>query len=932
MKHLINIIFGLVFALNINAQSLSENFNGTFPPTGWTVTDANSDSYTWIKETSNSYTRGSSAGAAKYPYNASSTGNDWLITPCLYPVGGNCTFSFYASAVGGASFPEKFNIKLSTTNTSTGSFTTTLVSNVTVSSTTYSQYSYDLSAYNGQAVYIAIQCVSAENMFYLEIDDAAGPSTTASATPPTVTTTAISSIATTTATGGGNVTSAGSASVTAKGVCWNTGGSPTVSDSKTSDGTGTGSFTSSLTGLSTGVTYYVKAYATSTAGTSYGSETSFTTLALPTVTTTAISAIASTTATGGGNVTSTGGATVTEKGICWSTSTSPTIALSSKTSDGSGTGSFSSSLTGLTGGITYYVRAFATNSVGTAYGSEESFTTIIAGAPSAEGYYISGNIVNNGTIIQTDDENYLTMTGNSTGISGTTGTYTDVKLHVKATSVTFSGTMSGAFSKTYITAAKDFTVNGSKTLINGTLTNLGTLTLSASSVFKNSGNFTSTGTMSADPTSTVEFNGTAAQTVISDADQFGNVTINNTVAPGATDGVLLGDAMSLKSASTLTLNDGIAICNGYLLNVTNTAAAAIASGADNSGYTSSWVYGTSNTSCLRRALTDNTDTYTFPVGIATRANKAELINNNLPNGALTVDCWFNPSASNSQAGITSLTEGGTTYASVHASGVWTLNKTGNIDGTYDLKLYFNGGFSSLTDSKFSIVSRPTSGDNWTLVGQLSNTTVASGYAYRKNLSSFSEKGIGITDASLPVELVSFESECSNDFTVLNWSTASETNNNYFAVERSLDMLNYTELSKINGAGNYNGILNYSYTDFDIINQIKYYRIKQVDFDGGFEYFKPITSICGIGSNSVVESVNSFVNADNVIQTDILVSSSKDYTINLYNKLGQIIISKKVFANEGANSFKIESSTLASGIYLIEISCTEKSFTKKLFIQ
>ncbi|MBP5796806.1 MAG: hypothetical protein J6W26_00830 [Bacteroidales bacterium] len=99
-----------------------------------------------------------------------------------------------------------------------------------------------------------------------------------------------------------------------------------------------------------------------------------------TVTTTAISAIDKTTATGGGNVTADGGATVTARGICWGTAHNPTIS-GSHTTDGTGTGSFTSAMTGLTANTTYYVRAYATNSAGTAYGEEVSFTTLPAGIP-----------------------------------------------------------------------------------------------------------------------------------------------------------------------------------------------------------------------------------------------------------------------------------------------------------------------------------------------------------------------------------------------------------------------------------------------------------------------------------------------------------------------------------------------------------------------
>jgi len=195
----------------------------------------------------------------------------------------------------------------------------------------------------------------------------------------TLTTTAASSVGTTTATAGGNITSDGGASVTARGVCWSTSSGPTISSSITANGIGTGTFTSSLTGLIPGATYYLRAYATNANGTAYGNEVTFTTtaLAVPTLTTTSASAIAITTATAGGSISSDGGSAVTARGVCWNTSTAPTIS-NSKTSDGTGTGTFSSSLSGLTSATKYYVRAYATNAIGTAYGNEISFTTTSA--------------------------------------------------------------------------------------------------------------------------------------------------------------------------------------------------------------------------------------------------------------------------------------------------------------------------------------------------------------------------------------------------------------------------------------------------------------------------------------------------------------------------------------------------------------------------
>ena len=95
---------------------------------------------------------------------------------------------------------------------------------------------------------------------------------------PTLTTSSITNITGITATGGGNITDEGSGTVIARGVCWSTGISPTIKDSKTIDGAGVGSFISDLTGLTEGTAYYARAYATNQSGTGYGMTMSFTTL------------------------------------------------------------------------------------------------------------------------------------------------------------------------------------------------------------------------------------------------------------------------------------------------------------------------------------------------------------------------------------------------------------------------------------------------------------------------------------------------------------------------------------------------------------------------------------------------------------------------------------------------------------------------------
>lgn len=194
------------------------------------------------------------------------------------------------------------------------------------------------------------------------------------ATVPTVTTAQMSEIKAQTATCGGTITSDGGAAVTAKGVCWSTNENPTITDNKSTDGTGVGLFISSISGLTAGTKYYVRAYATNEVGTSYGTQISFTTLNVAVVSTNAITEITVSSAKSGGVITSDGGSEITAKGVCWSSNENPTV-NDNKSIDGTGSGQFISTITGLVAGTKYYVRAYATNAIGTSYGAQLTFTT-----------------------------------------------------------------------------------------------------------------------------------------------------------------------------------------------------------------------------------------------------------------------------------------------------------------------------------------------------------------------------------------------------------------------------------------------------------------------------------------------------------------------------------------------------------------------------
>jgi len=174
----------------------------------------------------------------------------------------------------------------------------------------------------------------------------------------------------------GKVTDNGDVAVTEKGMCWSTAGTPDRTGSYKKD-LAVGNAISVITsGLALNTVYYIRAYATNGIGTGYGEIISFKTPYIPTVVTNPVTDITSISATGGGEVITDSGAAITARGVCWSTAPGPTILLATKTNNGTGTGIFTSNITGLSPGTTYYFRAYATNSTGTAYGNQDSFVTL----------------------------------------------------------------------------------------------------------------------------------------------------------------------------------------------------------------------------------------------------------------------------------------------------------------------------------------------------------------------------------------------------------------------------------------------------------------------------------------------------------------------------------------------------------------------------
>ncbi|OHX68345.1 hypothetical protein NH26_19325 [Flammeovirga pacifica] len=178
------------------------------------------------------------------------------------------------------------------------------------------------------------------------------------------------------------------------------------------------------------------------------------------------------------------------------------------------------------------------------------------------------------------------------------------------------------------------------------------------------------------------------------------------------------------------------------------------------------------------------------------------------------------------------------------------------------------------------------------------------------------------DDDLPVELIYFSSELTNFGTELYWATATEINSDYFDVEFSLDNNNWVTISRIEAAGFSNVKINYNYLDSEYRSGVGYYRLRQVDFDGEYEYFGPIqvhfydeSTLLKASVYPVPQYAGQHIN--------VRVNNNNPYEIVIFNEVGQIVH----HSNSDKQVTKI-SSTWGRGMFILHvIQGSQKSIVK-----
>ncbi|HBS87203.1 MAG: hypothetical protein A2W91_03210 [Bacteroidetes bacterium GWF2_38_335] len=177
--------------------------------------------------------------------------------------------------------------------------------------------------------------------------------------------------------------------------------------------------------------------------------------------------------------------------------------------------------------------------------------------------------------------------------------------------------------------------------------------------------------------------------------------------------------------------------------------------------------------------------------------------------------------------------------------------------------------------------------------------------------------------ALPVELGSFTCSSSENGVELNWSTYSEINNDFFEVQRSINGLDFQKIGKVSGNGNSNSYIEYTFTDGETPAGTVYYRLKQTDYDGKYEYSEIIAATVSANKNNCVVKVipNPCMGQCRVKIENCEEENGNDVSFMVFDAVGNVIeTSSPLYFENGEAMFSFNNSNnLAPGIYVVRAS-------------
>jgi hypothetical protein len=431
----------------------------------------------------------------------------------------------------------------------------------------------------------------------------------------------------------------------------------------------------------------------------------------------------------------------------------------------------------------------------------------------------------------------------------------------------------------------------------------------------NSGTFTGNGRMAA-------FNGTTAQTLT---------------------GATTFDYFQIINSAGLTINNDITINNvGYMTTGIITTGSnkvittSTAGGALSGQSASSYIKGN-----VQRAVAASTG-YDFPVGDGTHYQLATIYLNST-SGMSNIVGKFTTGAPATGPSPSTCLINNTPITSMLDGGYWTLTPDAGT-ANYDLTLHEAGYSTTPSVYHLGLIKRHDASSPWLgtdLAGtngyhSNANSSVISGVASvkRTGITSFSDYGIGSsTTYALPVRLLYFTAVNKEDNGQLAWATATEVNNDHFEIERSLDGTTFETVGEVVGHGNSTVTIDYGFTDPNLSSHgvsVIYYRLKQVDVDGHYEYSN-IASVEVKSAQQIFHIISTYPNpfADH-FSVSFFAPAAESVRVSVYDVRGALVSEEMVNAETGMNVYSIpNASKLASGFYTMNISAGGKNYSVKM---
>lgn len=505
-----------------------------------------------------------------------------------------------------------------------------------------------------------------------------------------------------------------------------------------------------------------------------------------------------------------------------------------------------------------------------------------------------------------------------------------------------------------------FTVNGNVTLTAGTIDlgnndltilgdlilNGGTLALGANGSIDLEGDLTiAGGTISGANSCSVNFAGDITKT----SGSFTvDATTNTFVADGTTDQTIAGDFTGASAFNRLTVNkssgdlsildggndvevDGVLTLTSQNIRTDATNTLTLTSTATISGGSAS--------SYIEGPLTKNGITasanFTFPIGTASTYGYARI--QNVGTGGQNWTAELITSNPNHEEPIDITTNAG--YGSmvdILWRNYWTISPSGTNSAVVQLGITSPMNVVVIEDVRVAIYDGPTSGQ-WVNLGGSPAGDETSGSVTSQTSSDFSSSTFtlgGITSIALPVELVSFNAKMEDQQVVLEWTTSSELNNDYFEIERSADGMTYEVIGEVEGNGTTNELIKYSFIDDQPYYGISYYRLTQVDYDGVNTVYNPVI----VDNNSFKKGIETAVypNPAYSYEVNLRVSSGDENSviqILLFDVSGNFVHSEQIQPALGLSEHQLHlPGGIDPGIYLMTIQQANNQQIQRLIIK